>query len=265
MFHQRPSWRRHAVPFVALAVLSAGCGARQELVPPGAVDADRVLYERGQEAVKERRWADARDYFTRVIDGYPQSQYRADAKLGMGDVYLEQGSAESLVLAQAEFRDFLAYFPTSPKADYAQYRLAMTHFEGMRAPERDQTETRAAVSELTRFVERYPDSELIDEARTRLREARDRLSESSFRVGLHYFRTGWFPGAVPRFLELLEEDPGYRRRDEIYYYLAESFRRAENKTEALSYYERLVAEFESSEYLQEARERIAELGQERED
>jgi outer membrane protein assembly factor BamD len=135
----------------------------------------------------------------------------------------------------------------------------------MRAPERDQTETRAAVSELTRFVERYPDSELIDEARTRLREARDRLSESSFRVGLHYFRTGWFPGAVPRFLELLEEDPGYRRRDEIYYYLAESFRRAENKTEALSYYERLVAEFESSEYLQEARERIAELGQERED
>ena len=265
MFHQRPSWRRHAAPFVALAVLSAGCGARQELVPPGAADADRVLYERGQEAVKERRWADARDYFTRVIDGYPQSQYRADAKLGMGDVYLEQGSAESLVLAQAEFRDFLAYFPTSPKADYAQYRLAMTHFEGMRAPERDQTETRAAVSELTRFVERYPDSELIDEARTRLREARDRLSESSFRVGLHYFRTGWFPGAVPRFLELLEEDPGYGRRDEVYYYLAESFRRAENKAEALSYYERLVAEFESSEYLQEARERIAELGQESED
>ena len=32
----------------------------------------------------------------------------------------------------------------------------MTHFYQMHAPERDQTETREAIKELTRFLERYP-------------------------------------------------------------------------------------------------------------
>ena len=41
----------------------------------------------------------------------------------------------------------------------------MAHFYQMRAPMRDQTETREAISELQTYVTRYPDKPLIDEAR----------------------------------------------------------------------------------------------------
>jgi len=41
----------------------------------------------------------ARTYFMQIVDGYPQSPFRPDAKLGMGDSYLGENSPEALVSA----------------------------------------------------------------------------------------------------------------------------------------------------------------------
>ena len=109
----------------------------------------------------------------------------------------------------------------------------MTHFEQMRAPERDQTETQAALKEFQTFFDRYPMSPLMEEVRMKWREARDRLSRAEFRVGFHYFRIKWYPGAIPRFRHLLEEDPMFGGRDEVYFYLAESLARTDKKPEAI--------------------------------
>jgi outer membrane protein assembly factor BamD len=135
----------------------------------------------------------------------------------------------------------------------------MTHFEQMRAPERDQTETRAALAEFDRFLARYPSSPLMPEAQARWREARDRLSGSVYLVGLYYFRTAWLPGAIDRFEQLLREDPGYSGRDAVYFYLAESYARADNTAEAVPYLERLLAEFDASEFREDAEQRLQEL------
>jgi outer membrane protein assembly factor BamD len=253
------------VPFSASAcilvalLLVSGCGAKRDVLPPGAAGADKFLYESGMAALKDRKWIDAREYFTKLIDGYPQSSYRADAKLGMGDVYLAEGTPDSLVFAQNEFREFLTYYPTSARADYAQYKLGMTHVRAMRGPGRDQTETKEAIKELEIFVQRYPSSSLSEEVQMRLREAKDRLGQHEFGIGLTYFRQRWYPGAVARFRELLKTDPAYTNRDAVYFYLAESLRRAQNPAEALPYYERLVAEFETSQYLEDARRWISEI------
>ena len=75
----------------------------------------------------------------------------ADAKLGLGDAYLSDGSTEGKLRAEREFQEFLSYFPTHTRADYAQYKLAMTHFDQMPKAERDQTETRAALDQFEAF------------------------------------------------------------------------------------------------------------------
>jgi outer membrane assembly lipoprotein YfiO len=129
----------------------------------------------------------------------------------------------------------------------------------MRAPLRDQTETREAIKELTTFVERYPDDELLTEVKAKLREARDRLSESEYRVGLHYFRTKWYPGAVERFRGVLKNDPEFTNRDAVYFYLGECYMRVQRPPEALPLFEQLVKEFEKSEYLADAQKRIDEI------
>ena len=251
--------RSLALLLAGLAVsASVACGGKKDVLPTGISEVDKFLFERGTESLNNKKWFTSREYYVRLVDNYPQSPFRPDAKLGIGDSYLGEGSLESLVLAINEFKEFLTFYPTHRRADYAQYKLAFAHYKQMRGPERDQTETRAAVQEFETFFERYPNSALMSEVREKWREARDRLSTSEYRVGLFYHRQRWYPGSIDRFKDLLEADPGYTHRDAVYYYLAESLMKVNRPAEALPYYDRLVKEFESSEYLARARQRLEE-------
>jgi outer membrane protein assembly factor BamD len=250
----------HLTAIVLLAALAGACASGGPKKPPtGTLEPDKFLWERGQENLTKKRWLVSREYFRQLIDSYPQSQYRASAKLGLGDTFLGERSSESFVLAINEFREFLNFYPTHADAHYAQFKLAMAHFYQMRAAMRDQTETREAIRELQAYVTRYPDQPLITEAKEKLREAKDRLDDWDFGVAEHYFRIKWYPGAVGRLKTLLDADPEYTRRDAVYFYLGESFAKINRPAEALPYFERLLKEFEESEFLEQTKKRITEL------
>ncbi len=248
------------VLLAALSMTAAACASGGPKKPPvGSLEPDKFLFERGNESLEKRRWLVAREYYRQLIDSYPQSPYRADAKLGLGDSYLGERSGETFVLAINEFREFLNFYPTHDRAHYAQFKLALAHFNQMRAAMRDQTETRDAIRELQAYITRFPDKDLIGEARLKLREAKDRLADWDAGVALHYFRIKWYPGVVGRLVPLIAADPEYTRRDAVYFYLGESFVKISRPAEALPYFERLVKEFEQSEFLEPATRRIAEL------
>lgn len=245
---------------LVLALVAAACGGSRRSVPPASTQADRFLFERGEENFKARKWIQSREYYRQIVENYPQSPFRPDAKLAVGDTYIGEKTAESLLLAVNEFREFLTFYPTSPRADYAQYRLGVAYGSQMLAAERDQTATRDAIKEFDLFLERYPNSKYAPDVTAALRDAKDRLSEASYRVGVFYFRVKWWPGAADRFREVLRNDPGFTRRDGVYYHLAETLVQQQKKAEALPYYQRLVDEFEQSEFLSHARRRLSELG-----
>jgi outer membrane protein assembly factor BamD len=239
--------------------VAACTGRPRSMVPPGTSDPDKFLFDKGTDALNSKKWLTAREFFKQVTETYTASPYRPDAKLGIGDTYLGEGTAEALVLALNEFREFLSFYPTNKRADYAQYKLALAHVRQMRAPQRDQTETREAIREFETFVARYPNSSLMPEVRTKLREVKDRLDESDYLVGYFYYRQRWYPGAIDRFKTLLKQDPEYTGRDAVYFYLGESLSKVKQEAEALPYFEKLLQEFEKSQYLQDTHKRIAEL------
>jgi outer membrane protein assembly factor BamD len=253
--------RLSALAAVVLLALGTGaCASGGPKKPPtGTPNPDKFLFDRGTENLEKHRWIVAREYFRQLVDTYPQSEHRADGKLGIGDTYVGEHSAESFVLAINEYREFLSFYPTHKRAYYAQYRLAMCHFYQMRDPMRDQTETRDAIRELDTFVARYPNTDLTDEARKNLREAKDRLGQWDLGVAIQYYRFKWYPGAIGRLMPLLQRDPEYTNRDAAYFYLGESLLKVKRDAEALPYFERIVKEFDQSQYLEPAKKRIAEL------
>jgi outer membrane protein assembly factor BamD len=237
--------------------LGAACasGGRGN-VPPGTTQPDQFLFDKGNESLENKKWLTAREYFKEVNETYTQSPLRPDAKLAIGDTYLGEGSPEALVLAIGEFQEFLSFYPTHARADYAQYKLGMAHFRQMRSPQRDQTETRDTIRDFEAFLVRYPDSSLTPEVQAKLREAKDRLSTSEYEIGRFYYRIKWYPGAIDRLTGVLKTDPEFSARDGAYFYLAEALLKTNREAEALPYLEKLLAEFEQSEHLEEARKRL---------
>jgi outer membrane protein assembly factor BamD len=255
---------RHFVRLGALtgALLVVASCAHKDVIPQNVANPDRFLFDRGEASLKKGKWLEAREYFKQVFDNYPQSPLRPEAKLGIADTYLGEKSSESLVLADSEYREFLTYYPRHARADYAQYKLAMTYFQQMKGPARDQTPTREALTEFQAFFDRFPDSPLTPDVRKNWRIARDRLSDSELAVAQTYLRIGVLRGAGARLQGILKDDPNFTNRDAVYFELAELYLRTDNKTgkaQALPYYQRIVDEFTTSEYLERAQKRLNEL------
>ena len=251
--------RATGVPILAASLLIVGCGSRPPEIIPPTVGADRLLFERGTQALEDMDWIRAREYFTQIRDNYPQSALRAEARLRIADTFEGEGTVGSYIMALEAYADFLTLFPQDERAHYAQYKLGMTYFQQMRRPERDQSETRNAISQFLLFEERYPASPLLGEVRARLREAEDRLSESNFVVGHFYYRHNWYPGAIDRFETILSEDPGYTGRDRLYFHLAHSYQKLDQHDEALAMFGRLLEEFPETEFVEDATQYMAEL------
>ncbi len=78
-------------------------------------------------------------------------------------------------------------------------------------------------------------------------------------MGYFYWRSHWYPGAIDRFKSILASDPEYTNRDAVYFHLADSLVMIKRPAEALPLYEKLIKEFETSEYLAEANKRSTAL------
>lgn len=253
-FEFRPKTRLVAALLVAAAL--TGCAHGPKAPPPGAVDADKYLFDRGTELLKKKNWITAREYFRRIVDSYPQSVYRADAKLGVADSYLGENRIDSLILSVNEFREFLQFFPLNEKADYAQFHLALAQSKQMLKAERDQTATIEALAEVKRFRTNYPNSSYKPDMDKLYREVRDRLSESEFKVGMTYYRGKGMVAALSRFTTLLAEDPEYTRRDDVYYYTGMAFMRVKAYPQAIVYFDKYVKEFPRGKRMKESQKQF---------
>ena len=193
----------------------AACGGNRNVTPPNTGQPDRFLMDRGNEAIGKSNWVDAREYYRQVVDNYPQSPLRPDAKLGIGETYLGEGPPSRWSRRQRVPRvpHLLPHQPQGrPGAVQAGDDLREAD---ARAGARSDARPRRRLKEFQVFFDRFPNSPLMPEVRKQWREARDRLSEASYRVGYHYYRQRWYPGAVDRFREVLRDDPEYseaRRR-----------------------------------------------------
>jgi outer membrane protein assembly factor BamD len=251
-----------AVVLVSLATLCTACHSSNvdpTLPPAGTVNPDQFLFDRGTAAMARKHYLEAREYFRKIVDSYPQSPRRAEAKLGMGDSYLNENRIDADILAINEYREFIQFYPTHPKDDYAQYEICVAQGRQILSAERDQTATAEAVKQDDLFLDRYPASPYRPDVEKLRRAAQDRLSDHELRVGIFYFRLKGYGGAADRFNYLLAHDPSYTSRDVVYFYLAESLVAVKLEPAALPYYQKVVTEFPNSKYVDASKKRLAAL------
>ncbi len=152
-----PSWPAAAPPETAGPQSQRGQSTasivRSE-VPP-----EKVLYETGVEYFRQRQFIKARLAFQTLINTYPNSSLAAPAYSAIADSFYEEGGAENLKQAEEQYKDFIVFFPTHPKAEDAYMKIITAEIEGMRSDgvlyRGDALRTKALIE---KFISAYPNS-----------------------------------------------------------------------------------------------------------
>jgi outer membrane protein assembly factor BamD len=244
--------RARVVLLLALAV--GGCASNQPDIATLSSNSDQVIWDAAQKAAEKRQWENARQHYKRIIEGFPQSQFGPAARLGLGDSYFEEGGTGNYILAVSAYREFLTFFPSHPRSDYAQFQVAEAFFKQRNGPDRDQTATEEALEEYKKLLDLYPDSAKADEARNRIKETRQSLARAEYLAGFFYQRTRQAcRAAITRYEGILNDYPDYDRLDEVLYRLSECLCVAGRGAEAQPLLARLQSEYPTSEHLEQAK------------
>jgi outer membrane protein assembly factor BamD len=252
--------RRPGLLVPALLALSCAHGTEPD-ISTLASSSDEIIWEAGQKAYDKKSWETARQYFRRIVDGFPHSEYGPGARIGLGDSYFKEGGTANYILAVSAYREFLTFYPSHTRSDYVQFQIGESFFKQRNGADRDQTQTVKALEEYGRVVEVYAASPFAEQAKARIDECRQSLARSEFLAGYFYQRTRQAcRAAISRYEGILKEFPDYRGTDAVLFRLAECLARTGRGPEAQPHLARLLEQFPGSEHAESARELMSELG-----
>ncbi|MGH9477153.1 MAG: outer membrane protein assembly factor BamD [Terriglobales bacterium] len=227
-----PPRPEHAVvPALLLATLIAvGSSACLLQKKPGPVNPlaavkseqpDKLLYDIAMKDLSKGKYLVARLNLETLLNTYPNSEYLAQAKLAVANSWYRQGGVDGYAQAEAQYKDFITFFPAMKEAAEAQLRIAQIHYRQLQKPDRDPTQAEAAQAALRIFLMNYPDSTLRPQALQMLRATQEVLAERIYRIGEYYLDRAHqgaysdYRAAQDRLLEAQVRFPLYSQGDMV--------------------------------------------------
>ncbi len=256
-----PAFRSVAAALALLLALASvpGCKKKPVQIPSDISASDEALYKLGEAEIKKNQ-EKAILYLRQLIDSFPKSFYAQRAKLLIADSYFRKGDEGNLILAAAEYREFIKAYPYSPSASYCQYQIALTFYKKIEKPGRDQTKTSQALEEFKRVIADYPASDQAKPAQEKIKDCEERLAAQQAGIGIQYAKMRVYKAAVSRLSEVMTTYPNYSRMDQVYYFLGESYVMLAPE-QARPYYTKLVTDFPKSPYVKKATKRLKEIAE----
>src|SRR5258708_31933914 len=124
-------FRISVIALASTLTLTTACTnkkVRNALAKVDSKQPDKVLFDRGMDAMKHNHYDISRLDMQTLINTYPDSEFIARAKLALADSWHAEGGTASLAQAEQEYRDFGTFFPNMPEAAEAQLNIANIHF-----------------------------------------------------------------------------------------------------------------------------------------
>ncbi len=241
-----------SVTAVLLSSLILGCGSKT--VRPVLPQAEQ--YSLAKKYYDKKKYRQAVEEFQKLIFNYPGATVVDTALYYLGDSYFRQ---EDYAAAAGEFKKILSNYPNSAWLDEAAYMVAMSDLKQSAPAELDQKFTWLALDEFNEFVESYPDSPLLPEAKNRISELRNKLAKKSYKNGYVYLRTKDYPAALIYFKEILDNYPDTIWAKQALFQIAEVNRFQNKIPEAIEVYKRFIELYPKDKLAAKCKERLSEL------
>jgi outer membrane protein assembly factor BamD len=128
------------------------------------------------------------------------------------------------ILANYQFKQFAENFPTSQFAEECAYMSAYCKYLDSPIYSLDQTNTIDAMKELQVFINRYPQSNRIEQSNELIDKLRQKLELKAYMEGNLFYKTNDLEAAIILYNNLLKEYPDTRYREDALYMLMKAYR-----------------------------------------
>jgi outer membrane protein assembly factor BamD len=222
---------------------------------------DKILFDRAIKNIEHGDYEAARLTLNTLINTYDTSEFLAKAKLAIADSWFREGGSHGLAQAEAEYKDFILFYPNMEEAAESQFKICNIHYKQMDKADRDNAQGQRAEDECRQVMVAYPNSKFLPQAQQMLRNVQEVLADKEFKTGDFYHHRGSFPAAANRMSFVAQQYPLYSGSDEALWELADSYHhmgdRFENQRAAAL--TKLIKDYPLSSHLQNAKEMLTAM------
>jgi len=191
--------KRHLRLILLLCILAffvSGCGIIDYFYLPVPDDTAQELYEIGTEAMKEKNYYTAIEYFSSLRDRYPFSPYTPQAELSLGDAFFLN---KDYMEAMEAYQEFEAMHPRHQEIPYILFQIGVAAYKSFTSVDRPQNQILEGVQYLQRLREQYPSTEYAQSAEEYIAKSRHILAEREIFVADFYWKSGYYGSAWKRY------------------------------------------------------------------
>src|SRR6202790_2035475 len=207
MLFSKSIFRSMILAGVALSLLSTSCFRKKKYENPITKDTqqpDKVLFDKAVADIERSRYEIARLTLNTLINTYDTSEYLAKAKLAIADSWFREGGAHGMAQAEAEYKDFILFYPAMEEAAESQKRICDIHIGLMEKADRDPNNALRAEYECKQLITQFPNSKFIPETEQKLRNVQEALADAELIVGDIYRKKGHNAAAANRYSGMVD-------------------------------------------------------------
>ncbi|MGQ3209779.1 MAG: outer membrane protein assembly factor BamD [Shinella sp.] len=179
-----------------------------------------VLYNQGLANLNSGKVTEASRKFEAVDRQHPFSEEARKALVMSAFTNYRQGRNEEAITAG---KRYLNLYPGSSDAAYAQYIIGLAYWKQIPSVTQDQRTSQQTLEAMQAVVEKYPESEYVEDAQTKIRFARDQLAGKEMQVGRYYLERKEYIAAASRFRVVVEKYPMTNQIEEALARLVETY------------------------------------------
>src|SRR5262252_1774248 len=173
MVFSKSTYRSFILLAATLSLLNTSCFRKKKYENPITKDTlqpDKVLFDKAVADIERSRFEVARLTLNTLMNTYDTSEYMAKAKLAIADSWYREGGSHGMAQAEAEYKDFILFYPHMEESAEAQEKVCDIHYRQMEKPDRDTNHALRAQDECRELLVHFPNSKFAPETQQKLRE-----------------------------------------------------------------------------------------------
>lgn len=253
--------KRKLIYIITLSVVLSACSEYSRLQK--STDPD-VKFQAGKNYFQEKKYVKSATMFEDIVQYYRGTPQAEELLFLLSESYMGQKDYYS---ASEYYNTYLRNFPRGRFAMEASYNVAYCYYLDSPDARLDQVATYNAIEALYEYIDIYPESDKIEQARTYLTEMENKLAYKGYLSAKLYYNLGLYGGnnykaCIVTAENVLKEYPDTKYRDDLLFVILKAKTKEasysvpdklkERYSEVIDEYYRYSNEFSDGRHIREA-------------